>query len=126
MPYKSKTEQSKDKFLGKELEYDKLIFNILESIRLSSANGNIQGYITNIGHLDDSFPYKTKEYTQELERLEKRLKRKLGDSTDRMGKPDHLEQQKAMMEFANGKYRLLCDLLKRKKKFPQEAEEEWL
>jgi len=112
------------KFLGKEIAYDDLLFRMLIAI----ANHIIKGEdATNlIAHLEDTFPYIDDDYNEKIKEAKAELTKKLDDAKDKYGHSDYSKEQRAIAEFTKTKYRELCKLFKRRKKFPQEAEEEWL
>lgn len=111
------------KYLGKEVAYYDGIFRLWLAIMNKIANGED---VTNlVDHLDASFPYKDKEYNEEMKRIQSELEVKF-NASDKYGRPDNDRRKQAVTELTMKKYRAIIKLMYRKKVLPQEAEETWL
>ncbi len=115
-----------DKFLGKEVEFYKLIFEYLNAIRIASIMGDSERFISLVNTLDNTFPYKDDEFKMAIKKAQEKLDGKLHGARDKFGKADDGANTQAFLEFSYVKYDELVKLFKRKKVFPQEAEEEWM
>lgn len=113
--------------LSKDDKYDKeVIIDTIKSIRTAIIEGDDGKYIRLVEFFISSFPFKDKKFESAVKKLEGTLEDKLGETSDRYGKPMPEATGKAFLEFTQAKYEEFMDLLARKKKLPQEAEEEWL
>lgn len=122
--YHPRTSQSTgDKFLGKEVEFYRMIYEIMTAIRHAVIGQDNERFISLVNHLEDSFPYKTEKYLKAVDEAEKELFKARNDCIDKYGKPDQGKHYEATIKFINVKYRELIRLFKEKKIFPQEAEE---
>lgn len=111
------------RFLGKEIEYDKLLFKYLSAIADTSIRGSDATNLVNL--LESTFTYKDERYVSQMQKARDELERKLKKSRNsKYGRVDPAKQRQAITEFTMTKYNEICRLMKRKKKFPQEAEEE--
>lgn len=109
------------RFLGKEVAYYEGLFKLWLAIMNKIAAGED---ITNlVNHLESSFPYRDSKYNEEIKKAENEFRKK-STVTDRFGKPDKNEFNTAVAHFTLVKYKLLMQLLKRRKVLPQEAEVE--
>lgn len=116
----------KNKFLGKELEFYKLIYELLGSIKNAIVSGDTEAYVRIVSHLADTLvPYLDDEYNNVMEEAQKELDFNM-TKRDRYGKSDSSVQENSIIEFTNKKYRELIRLFKTIKIFPQEAEVAWM
>lgn len=112
------------KFLGKEVEYYKLIYDMLSAIKDAVKVQDTQRYIFLVKHLDSTFPYKDDKYKEEIKKAEAFLSEEMDNMLDRFGKPIEGANESSQFKFANIMYHELVELIKRRKVFPQEAETE--
>lgn len=115
---------SQDRFLGKEVEFYKIVYKILDAITNAVIAGDTQRFISLVEHLERNYPYKNEKYLKLIEELNDEFDSKLRNiQKDRLGKEDHVEKFKVILEYHNKKFEYLVNLFKEKKMYPQEAEE---
>lgn len=114
-------ESKESKWLGKEVEYNKLMFEYMNDIRAVTRLGDNDAFIRIVNRMISSFPYVDDQFKKDFEELSDVLK-KGRSSKDRYGRDNEEVIASAQAEFAEEMFKALMRLFKRVKLIPQPAE----